>query len=310
MAFTNLNGAGITPRLSAVLAWKLGLRGHTRPDSPSTGVVVPVTPVTHEALTSPRPSLTWLGHASFLLRLGGTTVLIDPVFSPSLSGTVWRNVSVGITVEQLPPIDAVFITHNHRDHMDAPTLKRLGPAPRYVVPAGLAPWFARRGFPDVVELRWWESVRLGAIEATFVPAEHWSRRGAFDLNSSWWGGYVLAHGDHRVYHAGDTAWFDGFHDIAARCGPLTVAALPIGAYEPRWFMQPQHVNPADAVRAFVAVGAKRFVAMHWGTFKLSDEPLDEPPEALRAAWAEADLPAHGLLVPAVGETIWLDDPAA
>jgi L-ascorbate metabolism protein UlaG (beta-lactamase superfamily) len=138
-----------------------------------------------------------------------------------------------------------------------------------------------------------------------VPSQHWSRRSLFDEDKTLWGGFVIDDASRRVYHSGDTAYFSGFSEIGTRCGPLDAAMLPIGAYDPRWFMAPQHMNPADAVQAFRDLGAQRFFAMHWGTFKLTDEPLDEPPALLRALWREHALDESRLFVPAIGETVWL-----
>jgi L-ascorbate metabolism protein UlaG (beta-lactamase superfamily) len=253
-----------------------------------------------------RDNLTWIGHASFLVQLGGASLLIDPVLSDSLGFGVRRNVAPGLAWSSMPHIDAVLITHNHRDHMDAPTLQKLGPEPLYVVPAGLGRWFEKRGFKRVVELQWWEETEVAGARITFVPSEHWSQRGPIDRNQSWWGGYVIEAAGLRVYHSGDTAWFDGFAQIGERMGSIDAAMLPIGAYAPRWFMQPQHMNPEDAVRAFQALGAKRFVAMHWGTFKLTDEDLREPPELLRTLWATHGLTEARRAIPAIGETLWLD----
>jgi L-ascorbate metabolism protein UlaG (beta-lactamase superfamily) len=174
-----------------------------------------------------------------------------------------------------------------------------------VVGKGLGAWFRREGLPKVVELDWWERADVDGLAITFVPAQHWSRRGLLDEDQTLWGGFVIADGRRRVYHSGDTAYFSGFAEIGARVGPLDAAMLPIGAYEPRWFMRPQHMNPEDAVRAFVDLGAARFFAMHWGTFKLTDEPLDEPPALLRALWSARGLHAARLFVPAVGETVAL-----
>jgi len=157
----------------------------------------------------------------------------------------------------------------------------------------------------VTELAWWQSVEIRRVRFTLVPAQHWSQRGPFDRNESLWGGFIVEDGARRVYHSGDTAYFEGFVEIAKRCGPIDAAMLPIGAYEPRWFMKGQHMNPADAVRAFDDLGAARFVAMHWGTFKLTDEPLGEPPVFVVDEWHKRDLDREQLLIPAVGETIWL-----
>ena len=154
-------------------------------------------------------------------------------------------------------------------------------------------------------MEWWQREHIVGLDVTFVPAEHWSRRGLLDTNESWWGGYVIERGGLRVYHSGDTAWFDGFELIRQKCGPIDAAMLPIGAYAPRWFMQRQHMDPADAVRAFTALGAARFVAMHWGTFKLTDEDLAEPPRLLAEAWQRESLPQDRLAVPAIGQTLRL-----
>jgi L-ascorbate metabolism protein UlaG (beta-lactamase superfamily) len=272
-----------------------------------TGVPVPALTNDGRALRrAAADALTWVGHASFLVQLGGSSALIDPVMSPALvGGLIPRNVAPGLDWQALPRIDLVLVTHNHRDHMDAPTLRRLGPDPVYVVPRGLGRWFTRAGLRRVVEMQWWQRERIAGMDVTFVPAEHWSRRGLLDTNESWWGGYVIERGGLRVYHSGDTAWFDGFALIRDKCGAIDAAMLPIGAYAPRWFMQPQHMDPFDAVRAFAALGARRFVAMHWGTFKLTDEDLLEPPRLLAEAWRRGNLPQDRLAVPAIGETLSL-----
>lgn len=178
--------------------------------------------------------------------------------------------------------------------------------PTYVVPRGLGAFFRRARLPKVVELGWWESEERDGVRVTLVPAQHWSRRSLADTNASWWGGFVVERSGLRLYHAGDTAWFEGFSAIRERVGPPDVAMQPIGAYAPRWFMRGQHMDPSEAVRAFQALGAERFVAMHWGTFKLTDEPLDEPPRLLSDAWRTAGLPASRCAVPAIGETLRLD----
>ncbi len=251
---------------------------------------------------APRPSLTWVGHATYLVQLAGMSILTDPVLSERVV-VVERNVAPGLTHETLPKIDVVTISHNHFDHLDLPTLKKLGPGVRYVVPLGLKEWLNRRGFPDVVELNWWESTTVGGLTVTLVPSQHWSRRSLLDTDETLWGGFVMTGDGRRVYHAGDTAYFSGFKQIGERCGPIDAALLPIGAYDPRWFMKPQHMNPDDAVQAFVDLGARRFFAMHWGTFKLTDEPLDEPPARTRQLWAERGLDPAALAIPAIGETV-------
>jgi L-ascorbate metabolism protein UlaG (beta-lactamase superfamily) len=305
--FSNLDGTADVADLVDVLRWQLGFHDERRPRSPSTGVKVPV--VANDGSTirrATKDALTWIGHATFLIQLGGKSALVDPVMSERLGAVVRRNVLPGLDWPALPKIDVVLVTHNHRDHMDAPTLKRLGPDPVYVVPRGLGLWFERAGLHRVVEMDWWQEEEIEGLKVTFVPSQHWSRRGLTDMNESWWGGYVVERGGLRVYHSGDTAWFDGFSLIARRCGQIQAAMLPIGAYAPRWFMRSQHMDPGDAVRAFRALGAEKLVAMHWGTFKLTDEHLAEPPELLREVWQRSGLPDAQRLVPAIGEMLLLD----
>ena len=158
------------------------------------------------------------------------------------------------------------------------------------------------GLTDVVELDWWQSHREGELDITLVPARHWSMRFPWDRNDMLWGGFVLRGPEGTAYHSGDTAFFDGFAEIARRFGTIDWAMLPIGAYDPRWFMQPQHMDPEEAGRAFQALGARRFVAMHWGTFKLTDEPTGEPPQRIRAFWEAQRLPPEQLWLLDVGET--------
>jgi L-ascorbate metabolism protein UlaG (beta-lactamase superfamily) len=306
MRYANLDGSSRASSIARILRWKAGLHAEKRPRTPATGVPVPaVQNDGHSLRAAAHDALTWIGHATFLVQLGGASALIDPVMAPKIAGFIPRNVAPGLAWQALPKIDLVLVTHNHRDHMDAPTLARLGPDPVYVVPQGLGEWFRRAGLPRVLEMAWWQAEEVAGIKVSFVPAEHWSRRGLFDVNRTWWGGYVLERGGLRVYHSGDTAWFDGFGLIGERCGPIDAAMLPIGAYAPRWFMRRQHMDPADAVRAFRALGAARFVAMHWGTFKLTDEDLLEPPQLLHEVWQRENMASGRLAVPAIGETLRL-----
>ena len=311
--YRNVDGSDMPHGPRTMLKWKLGLHPTERwGRTPATGVPVPAVDNDGRALAgSKMDALTWIGHASFLIQLGGKAMLIDPVMSTSLGGVVRRNVAPGLSWAALPSIDIVLVTHNHRDHMDAATLRKLGPDPVFVVPQGMRTWFERSGLKRVVEMDWWQQEEVEGVGVTFVPSQHWSRRGLRDQNQTLWGGFVLERGGLRVYHSGDTAWFDGFAEIGARVGPIHASMLPIGAYAPRWFMGSQHMDPADAVRAFEAIAAQgagitRFVAMHWGTFKLTDEPLGEPPTLLRQLWDERGLPVSQREVPKIGETIRLD----
>lgn len=251
---------------------------------------------------------TWLGHASFLQRWGGQWALIDPVLVDRLGGVVPRWSPPGLPLEALPPIDVVLLTHDHRDHLDSATLERLPVGPRFVVPLGNARFLPAKHRAKAEELDWWQSTRVGGLEVTLVPARHWSMRMPWDRNDALWGGWVLKSEEGVAYHAGDTALFDGFTEIAQRCGPIDHALLPIGAYAPRWFMEPQHMDPDDALIAFERLGAQRFIAMHWATFPLTDEPPHEPAERLRSGWAQRGWEGARLTIPAIGETVVLERP--
>lgn len=252
-------------------------------------------------LASPAPSLTWIGHATFALRLGGKLIATDPVWCERMA-VVKRLAPVGVPLEQLPPVDIVTVSHNHYDHLDAPTIARLGDGPLYLTPLGNGRWLRKAGATNVVELDWWQSHTAGDVEITLVPARHWSMRMPWNRNDALWGGFVYRSKEGVAYHSGDTALFDGFTEIGRRMGPIDWAMLPIGAYEPRWFMEPQHMNPEDAAEAFVRLGARTLCAMHWGTFKLTDEPLGEPPRRIRKVFAERGLAEDRLWVFDIGET--------
>jgi N-acyl-phosphatidylethanolamine-hydrolysing phospholipase D len=255
-----------------------------------------------QTIRSLAASLTWVGHASFVLKLGGQLVAIDPVWSERLSGVVPRLSQPGVALEAIPQIDVALVTHNHYDHLDIPSLRRIGPNALGITPIGNGYLLRKAGMERIIELDWWQSHRVGDLEITLVPARHWSMRQPWNRNDMLWGGYVLRAPEGVAYHAGDTALFDDFREIGKRAGPIDWAMLPIGAYEPRWFMEPQHMNPEDAMQAFDLLGARAFVAMHWGTFRLTDEHPGEPPERMRAAWAKSALSSERLWMMDVGET--------
>ncbi len=255
------------------------------------------------AARTPLPTgnaLTWLGHASFLLRLGERTVAVDPVLSGRIFGAGRRLTPPGL--DRLPPLDLLLISHNHYDHLDAPTMRALPRDTPMVVPGGLGRWFRRRRFTSVTELDWWESTRVGPLEVAFVPAHHWSRRGLFDACASLWGGWVLTTGEQCVYHAGDTGYGPYFAEIGSRFSGIDTAILPVGAYAPRWFMRPVHIDPEEAVQAAHDIGARIMVPMHWGTFQLTCEPVLEPIERTRVAWAAAGRDPANLWDLAIGES--------
>ncbi len=250
------------------------------------------------ALASGDPVAVWIGHATWALRLGGKLIVTDPIWSPKISGVVPRLVPPGVALDAMPPVDIVLVTHDHRDHMDAPTLAKLGDAPLYIVPVGNA---KRIHHPNVVELDWWQTHEVDGVAITLVPARHWSMREPWNKNQTLWGGYVIRGAQGTAYHSGDTAFGDHFAEIGQRVGTIDWAMLPIGGYSPRWFMEPQHVDPIEAARGFELLGAKHLLAMHWGTFRLTDEPVGEPPERLRAYWRERGLEDERLWIVDVGE---------
>jgi L-ascorbate metabolism protein UlaG (beta-lactamase superfamily) len=257
-----------------------------------------------------RAAVTFVGHATWLVRIGGVAVLTDPQFSPAAGpfgrAGPRRVRPPGITPEQLPPVHAVFVSHAHYDHLDVPSLQQLtrGPSPpRVIAPLGLGRFLEGRGVPGVTEHDWWDEVDLGEATLTLTPAQHWSSRATLARNASLWAGAHLRHRDGpTVYFAGDTGYAPYFADIRARLGRPGVALLPIGAYEPRWFMRDHHMNPDDAVRAHLDLGARQSVAMHYGCFRLSDEGYDDPVRALAAARAAHGVPGAEFRAIDVGET--------
>ncbi len=302
--FANLDGR--PPHgIGAVLRWSVWDRitGQRR-SSPDRSPVPAVAPDLRLLKTPPAPGeparLTWLGHASFLVQLDGVSLLVDPALRPTIFGGISRNVGPGVAIEDLPPIDAVLVTHSHYDHLDLPTIEQVG-AP-IVGGLGLEPFFRERKL-FATELGWWTATKVRGVRITFVPSQHWSRRGLFDTNRTLWGGFVVEGTRSTVYHSGDTAYFGGFKEIAARFPAMDAALLPIGAYDPGWFMEQQHVTPEQALRAFGDLGARTLVPMHWGTFKLADEPLDEPPRRLEAERGRLGLDPSRVRVLAVGETL-------
>lgn len=302
--FVNLDGSEPHP-LSAVLKWALVDKVMGRRRRGSVAAPAPLVEADFELLQRPpavgQPArLTWIGHASWLVQLDGISLLIDPILFDGIGPGVRRFVPPGVPCARLPKIDAQLVTHNHRDHLDLPSLKAVG---RPVI-AGLGQQALVAGAGlECTELDWWNHTQLGPVAIHFVPSQHWSRRGLNDANATLWGGFVIQGSSVRLYHSGDTAYFDGFHEIGRRLGPLDAALLPIGAYDPAWFMSKQHMNPEEATRAFADLAARQFVAMHWGTFQLTDEPLDEPPARLRAEWQRCGLDPTRLHIPPVGDTL-------
>jgi N-acyl-phosphatidylethanolamine-hydrolysing phospholipase D len=250
-----------------------------------------------------------MGHSSALVELPGFRLLTDPIWgryaSPVPVTSLRRWVDPPLPLESLPPIDLILVSHNHYDHLDAPTVRqlaRLQPGATWVTPLGVGRLLRRLGAPLVQELDWWEEARVGEAEVMATPAQHFSSRGLHDRNRTLWAGFSARLGGQGVFFAGDTGYHPEFGAIAERSGPFDLVLMPVGAYEPRWFMRSVHMNPEDAILAYrdLVRGNERtaappvFVPIHWGTFKLTDEPMDEPPRRLAAAWSNAGLPAGAL----------------
>ncbi|MHC0036334.1 MBL fold metallo-hydrolase [Pseudoneobacillus sp. C159] len=249
-------------------------------------------------------SYTWIGHSTFLIQLNGLNILTDPVWAKRM-GFGKRLTEPGIGITDMPEIDVVVISHGHYDHLDFPTLKKIKGNPHYFVPVGLKSLFTKKGYQQVTELSWWERVELRGIEFHFVPAQHWTRRTLRDMNTSHWGGWIFQTKQETMYFVGDTGYFRGFEEIGERFAIDTVF-MPIGAYEPEWFMKDSHINPEDSVKAFLELKAKYFVPMHYGAYRLADDTGPEALERLLQEWDKRGLAKEQLKVLLLGETTVVD----
>lgn len=271
------------------------------------------------AAAVPAPSVTWIGHATALVQSGGLNVLTDPIFSERASPVQFlgprRAQPPGVALDDLPPVDVVVISHNHYDHLDRLSVLQLdarsGGRTLFLVPLGIKAWMADLGIRNVVELDWWETHLHRGVEFQLVPVQHWSARSLNDRNRTLWGGWAVHARDLHWYFSGDTGYSRYFTETRERMQQrrpgerFDLALLAIGAYEPRWFMAPQHINPAEAVQAHRDLGARRSLGVHWGTFALTDEALDQPPRDLAVARQAAGLSEDEFFLLAVGQTRWL-----
>jgi L-ascorbate metabolism protein UlaG (beta-lactamase superfamily) len=311
--FFNPHAVGERP-FSDVLKW---MRTRERVPWPASAPLRPHEPPPSHVAQG-QAAITFIGHSTFLLRTASMTFITDPVFT-SHAGPLGR---LGprrvrppaLDASALPPIDVVLVSHNHYDHLQPRSLRLFAGHASFVAPLGLrnilpskggreAGLEGGRGSRVVCELDWWDRVSVGAAEITCVPAQHFSARTPWDRNHTLWCGFVVSVDGITLYFAGDSGYSPQFAEIGARCPRIDVALLPIGAYEPRWFMLPMHMNPEEAVRVHLDVQARTSIAMHFGTFHLTDEGIDDPLRALEAARAVADVAPDAFRVLDFGETV-------
>jgi L-ascorbate metabolism protein UlaG (beta-lactamase superfamily) len=253
-------------------------------------------------------SVTWVGHSTLLVQLEGVNVLTDPHWSQRASPFGFagpkRLTPPGLSFEDLPPIHVVVISHDHYDHLDEATVRRLAEThrPHFLVPLGLKAWLAERGVTDVEELDWWDGRIVRGLTFTCVPAQHFSGRTLFDRNRRLWSGWTVAGRSKRLYFAGDTGYYEGLRAIGARLGPFDLAAVPIGAYVPAAIMKASHTSPEEALQVLADVRGRHFIPIHWGTFDLAEEPIEEPPKRLLDETRRLGLDASRVWILKHGET--------
>ncbi len=300
--------------LGELLRWRMSRRPAPWPSlPPEPAKAIPPAPAVNDG----RIVATYIGQATFLLQCAGFNILTDPIFSLRASPLSWlgpkRVRDPGIALDDLPPIHLVLLSHNHYDHMDLPSLRRLQArwAPAIVTGLGNGAYLAGKGIGGAIELDWWQTCEIQpGLRVHFVPAQHWSNRLLAGVRTMLWGGHVVETAAGRVYFAGDTGYPAHFAEIRRRLGAPHVALLPIGAYEPRWFMKPQHMNPDDAVRAHLDLGAHLSIAMHFATFHLSDEGIGEPVRALIEARTRHGVAEERFRIPEFGQPVeWRPAPA-
>ena len=303
---------GVPPKsLAEVLRWQFG--GDRQRAKWPEWVPSPYADTPPPRVNGDKVRLSFVGHASWLIQTSGLNILIDPVWSMRVSPVSFagpkRHNDPGIAFDALPPIDVVLVSHGHYDHLDLVTLSRLSAkfSPRVITPLGND--LTMRSADAAIKAEafdWHDRVELGGgTAATLVPTRHWTARGLFDRNKALWASFVIETPAGKIYVVCDSGYGDGAHfqKVAARHGPLRLAILPIGAYEPRWFMKDQHMNPADAVKALADCGAEQALANHHGTFQLTDEPIDAPVTALHAALDEASIPRERFVALKPGQVV-------
>ncbi|REE02076.1 MBL fold metallo-hydrolase [Marinoscillum furvescens] len=261
--------------------------------------------------SSDQMRITFVNHSTFLIQWNDLNILTDPIWSERCSPVSFagpqRMRPPGIRFEDLPPIDAVLISHNHYDHLDIPSIKRIQKefAPVFVVPLGVKKHLAQLNIENTIELDWWQSAHIG-MEIKAVPAQHFSGRGMFDRDQTLWAGYVISDGIKKIYFAGDSGYAPLFKEIGKKEGPMDVSLIPIGAYMPQWFMSPVHISPEEAIKVHQDVRSRQSIAMHFGTFPLADEGQGKAEEDLILSLAAHQIPQSEFIIPEEGE-VWTAD---
>lgn len=320
LPYKNPSGTDVSP--AGVARWTVE-RLRQRLPRPPVAPLQPVQPdIAYLHANRTEPSVTWIGHASLLVQIGGCNVLIDPVFSRRVSPVRFagpkRHQAPGLTVAQLPPIDVVLISHSHYDHLDRPSVRAVARqangTPTFFVPKGLDHWCAREipgvrasgAAPSARGFEWHDTHTIetstGPLCFHFLPVQHWSSRSALRRNDTPWGSWAITHPSFRFWFSGDLGYSNDPRNIGEQFGHFDCAAIGIGAYEPRWFMKTQHINPDEAVQVMLDVRATQAIGIHWGTFPLADESLDQPPRDLAKALVARGIPSERFIVLQHGET--------
>lgn len=300
-----------------VLRWTRERRRQPRAETPPRGTFPASTPtISYPRASETAFAATWIGHSTVLMQFGGMNVITDPVFSQRAFPVQWmgprRVMDPALPIDALPPLDVILLSHNHYDHLDKPAAKRIArahPRATWIVSLGLGAYLRGWGAREIVELDWWQQTTINGLRVTATPARHFSARRLGDRNKSLWCGFALEMESMRAYFAGDTAYHPQFGEIGTRCGPFDFVMIPIGAYDPRWFMHIVHVDPEEAVRIYEDLVAPHagmpsplMLGIHWGTFRLTDEPMDEPPRRTLARWRAIGLDENRLWIARFGET--------
>jgi len=304
--FVNTDGTAISKSFTDLLRWRWT---RTEPEA----LPFPVLKPDPAKLQNPdSPQITWIGHSAFLLQVGGKNILTDPHFTERASPLSFlgpeRVVESPLTVEELPHIDAIVISHNHYDHLDEKTIRLLDEKqkhnpPLYFVPLGLKKELNGYDIEEVIEMDWWETHEFSGMQFTALPVKHWSQRNFFDRNKTLWAGWLVDIGEFRFFHTGDSGYSSDFAKIGEDYPGIDLATIPIGAYDPRWFMKDAHMSPEEAAQVFIDLKAEKAIGMHWGTFILTDEEMDEPPVRLRAALKKNNIRVTDFSVMKHGEVL-------